>query len=153
MWLAISGLACGTTLAVVRWLPPLRLSSDAEFSALVAARESLRGNDDASRDQLRLELSKLQLHPWTPAILRELQHKIGPEWNWRLLPADRGSHALRINRVEAALADWPAILRTIALLEQEPGAVVQRLDISAKGAGGRRKFEHVTIKARFAWSR
>ncbi len=146
--------AFGTSVALfgIAWwtahhVPPAPLADATEFTALTSERERLKGNDVSVRDQLRAQQQGFARIAWTPAALATLQQQ-GAGWRWTWEP---GSPANRVTlqRLTPRIEEWPSYRAFVAKLAEQPGVIIESLEILADGAARDRRFTQVAIGLRF----
>lgn len=146
--LATCAVACVACFAAVRRFPAPQANA-ATFSALSVERDRLRSNTDAVRDSLRQQAQDAASPDWTDGRIAELQGRLGPSWQWTVEPRTAAPERRATMRAVALeLTRWPAYLAAIETIEQQPGIVVERIDLAAEGAGSARKFVRVVLTLR-----
>lgn len=146
-WIA---LAVSAVFAGAAWFVRLHWRSvaptvDAEFVALTAEREQLRGNEDQVRDSLRKQRDGVRRQAWTAGALATLRAEIGAEWQWRWETVERAT----LVHLAPQLEQWPAYVGSVAALGAKPGVIVESVEVCAEGAARNRRFTAVRLGLRF----
>lgn len=145
---AICAVACVACVVAVRRFPAPQANA-ATFAALTAEHDRLRPNTDAVRNELRRQAQIAASPEWTDRRIAELQRQVGPMWTWKVEPGAAGSdRRATVRAVSLELTRWPAYLAAVALIEQQPGIVIEWIDFAAEGAGAARKFARVVFTLR-----
>lgn len=144
-WFALAGsiLFCVAVLTARQRFPLLRIGADAEFAALLAERDTLRANDDATRDTLRTQIHSIPR--WDRTRIEALRLRLGPAWDWAFHEDNPALRIATLARLDARASDWPAILTALRTLEPQPGIAVREIELVRAPAG----FARVRIE--LAW--
>lgn len=139
-------------LAAVGWVAHRPWSAEwahaAEFAALVGEQERLRGNDDVLRDRLREQQRGLTRIAWTPEKLAALEQRHGSRWRWTWEPGEPRARAT-VQRVAPRIEEWAVYRALVAELSEQPGVVVESVEILADGYARDRRLTRVAIGLRF----
>ena len=132
------------------WIALLRLRPAApdaggELEALTAELGQLHGNEDGVRDGLRGQQAALNRHAWSADAVTGLRAQLGPGWRWAWASRER----VLLSREQPRLEEWLAHVALVAALGQQPGLVVESVEVRAEGAARSRRFVAVTIGLRF----
>lgn len=149
VWCAFGGSAA--VCAAVGWIayrtwpaPPVHV---AEFAALAAEQERLRGNDYGVRDRLREQQRGLARVAWTAEQLAALEQRQGARWRWTWEPGPR--ERVTVQRVAPRLEEWAAYRAWVTELAGQPGVTVESVEILAEGAARDRRLTRVALGLRF----
>lgn len=137
------GVWCAT-----RYAPRTDQGEAKELRALSAERTRLEGNDDQARDRLREQQRGIARIAWTQAALAELQARHGSGWHWTWEPGNPASR-VTLQRVAPQIDDWLVYRALVTELSEQPGVVVESVDVLADGTARGRRFTKVTIGLRF----
>ncbi len=127
---------------------PAAAEHAAEFTALVGEQERLRGNDDGLRDRLREQQRGLSRIAWTPEKLAALEQRHGSRWRWTWEPGEPRARAT-VQRVAPRIEEWAVYRALVAELAEQPGVVVESVEILADGYARDRRLTRVAIGLRF----
>jgi len=119
-----------------------------EFTALVGEQERLRGNDDGLRDRLREQQRGLTRIAWTPEKLATLERQHGSRWRWTWEPGEPRTRVTLL-RVAPRIEEWAVYRALVADLTEQPGVIVESVEILADGHARDRRLTRVAIGLRF----
>lgn len=127
---------------------PAAAEHAAEFTALVGELERLRGNDDGLRDRLREQQRGLSRIAWTPDKLAALELRYGSRWRWTW---ESGEPRTRVTllRVAPHIEEWAVYRALVSELTEQPGVIVESVEILADGYARDRRLTRVAIGLRF----
>ncbi len=150
VWVAFGG--CVVLFAVVGWAAlhprPAAAAQATEFTALLGEKDRLRGNDDGLRDRLREQQRGLTRISWTPEKLAAVEQRYGSRWRWTWAPGDSPKR-VTVHRVAPRTEEWAAFRAFVAELADQPGVVVESVEILAEGYARERRLTRVAIGLRF----
>ena len=127
---------------------PAESAHTAEFTALVGEKEHLRGNDESARDRLREQQQGLTRIAWTPEKLAALEQRHGPRWRWTWEPGEPRAR-VTVQRVAPRIEEWAVYRALVAELAEQPGVMVESVEILADGYARDRRLTRVAIGLRF----
>jgi hypothetical protein len=138
--------------AAVGWFAlhprPAAAEHAAEFTALVGELERLRGNDDGLRDRLREQQRGLSRIAWTPEKLAALELRHGSRWRWTWEPGEPRTRVTLL-RVAPRIEEWAVYCALVSELTEQPGVIVESVEILADGYARDRRLTRVAIGLRF----
>jgi hypothetical protein len=138
--------------AAVGWFAihprPASSAPAAEFTALVGELERLRGNDDGLRDRLREQQRGLSRIAWTPEKLAALELRHGSRWRWTWEPGEPRTRVTLL-RVAPRIEEWAVYRALVSELTEQPGVIVESVEILADGYARDRRLTRVAIGLRF----
>jgi len=128
-WIRLVGsvVLCGGVFASYHWWPPPHLA-DGEFAALQTEQETLRTNDDATRERIRAERDQFARRV-VPVPLGDLKAQLGPHWTWQADKSDRWLVSLTGSRPDG----WLEVLAGVAALERQPGVFLEQIELRGDG--------------------
>ena len=127
---------------------PAESANAAEFTALVGEKERLRGYDESVRDRLREQQRGLTRIAWTPEMLAALEQRHGPQWRWTW-DAGRPPTRVMVQRLAPRIDEWGIYRALVAELAEQPGVIVESVEILADGHSRDRRLTRVAIGIRF----
>ena len=150
VWVTLAGSVA--LFAAVGWFAlhprPAESAHAAEFTALIGEQERLRGNDDGLRDRLREQQRGLTQIAWTPEKLAALEQRHGLRWRWTWEPGEPRARAT-VQGVAPRIEEWAVYRALVAELAEQPGVVVESVEILADGYARDRRLTRVAIGLRF----
>lgn len=128
-WIRLVGsvVLCGGVFAGYHWWPPPHLA-DGEFAAFQAEQETLRTNDDATRERMRAERDRLARQV-VPVPLADLKSRLGSHWTWQSDSGGRWLASLSGSQPD----DWLEVLAGVAALERQPGVFLEQVELRGDG--------------------
>lgn len=142
--LGLSAIVAGVGLALPR-LRPVPTGVDTELVALRGERDALAANDDATLTNLRQQSRALPPVAWSA---RKFTEQVGTGWRVEWQQPDGASRSVLLSRSAPRLHDWPDYLRFLKSWMDQPGIVLESLDVTAKGAAQARELDQVVIGLR-----
>lgn len=142
--LGLSAIVAGAGFALPR-LRPVPEGVDAELVVLRRERDALAANDDAALENLRRQARAQPPIAWTEGKFSE---QVGTGWRVEWQPPGGASRTVLLSRSAPRLHEWPDYLRFIKSWADQPGIVLESLDVNAKGAAQARELDQVVIRLR-----
>lgn len=140
----LSAILAGVGFALPR-LRPLPNGVDAELVALRGELGALAANDDATLESLRQQARTQPPASWSVQTFTE---QVGTGWRVEWKQPDGVSRSVLLSRSSPRLHDWPDYLLFLKSWTDQPGIVLESLDVTAKGAAQVRELDHVVIGLR-----
>ncbi len=142
--LAMSALVAVAGLA----LPLLRpgpTGLDPDLIALRSEHAALARNDDTTLENLR-QLAKAQ--PSAAWSVETFIERVGPGWRVEWPQPDGTSRSVLLSRSDPRLHQWPDYLRFVKSWTDQPGIILESLEVSATSTAATRELAQVVIGLR-----
>lgn len=149
-WLGLvlsAGLCAIVWFTAHRW-QPFTLPPADDLPALVAERESLRGNEDTALDALRTQVKESLLPAWSEQALAAWPEQLGTGWCCDR-QADESEVRMQVWRHKPHLDEWPEYLAFIERWGRTPGVSVESVEMLAEGGAHDRRLTRIAIGLRF----
>ena len=128
--LGLSAIVAGLGFALPR-LRPFVNGVDAELVALRGECAALATNDDATLESLRQQSKEQPPVAWSAVRFTD---RIGTGWRVKWQQPHGASRVALLSRSGPRLHEWPDYLRFLKSWTDQPGIVLESLDVVAKGA-------------------
>lgn len=125
-------------------LRPVPTGVDADLIALRSEQAALAGNDDSTLENLRQQAKALPPAAWS---VEKFTEQVGTGWrvDWQ---GPDGSRSVRLSRSHPRLQQWPDYVRLVKSWTDQPGIVLESLEICATSTAGTRELTQVVIGLR-----
>lgn len=127
---------------------PAETAHTAELTDLLSEKDRLLGNDASLRDRLREQQRGLARIAWTPEMQAALEQRHGSRWRWTWDSAEPRARAT-VQRVAPRIEEWAVYRALVAELAEQPGVMVESVEILADGYARDRRLTRVAIGLRF----
>lgn len=142
--LGLSSILAGIGFALPR-LRSVPDGADTELVTLHGERDALAANDDATLEGLRQQSRALPPVVWSAEKFTE---RVGSGWRVEWQQPDGVNRTVRLSRSAPHLHEWPDYLRFLKSWTDQPGIVLESLDMTAKGAAQARELDQIVIGLR-----
>lgn len=144
VFLCVSAILAGACFALPH-LRPVPNGADPELDALHDERNALAANDDATLESLRRQSKTPPPAAWTQD---KFAAQVGTGWRVEWQQPDGGNRTVRLSRSDPRLHEWPEYLRYLKSWAEQPGVVLESLDMSARGGAQARELDEIVIGLR-----
>lgn len=142
--LGMSAMLAGAGFALPR-LRPVPTEVDAELVALRDERDVHATNDDATLERLRQQSRAQPPVAWSA---EKFAQRVGTGWRVEWQQPAGASRKVLLSRSAPRLHAWPDYLHFLKSWMDQPGIVLESLDVTAKGAAQARELDQVAIGLR-----
>ncbi len=126
-------------------LRPVPTGVDADLIALRSEQAALAGNDDMTLENLRQQARAQPPAAWS---VEKFTEQVGTGWQVEWQQTDGASRSVRLSRSHPRLQQWPDYVRFVKSWTDQPGIVLESLEICATSTAGTRELTQVVIGLR-----